>query len=390
MGQTERVSKAIAKTFSKIGFKKKSKKIPKVKPKWEEIFSSFGDGLIIVDPTLTIIGMNPSAETITDASAETCVGHVLEDAFPANSDLFVQAYAAFGKGIPVTFREMPWHHRGRENATLDLSITPLLSDEGRHDGWILVLRDVTPVKKLEEEIRKADRLAMMGTIAAGLAHEIKNPLGGIKGAAQLLLRETLSEDSKECLQIVVRETERVDRLINELLTFAKPQNLISEPLNLNELIHSILTLEREFIEKNKIKVVREFDPSLPAVLGNSDQLKQVLLNFIMNAVDAVRDAKRGDRGKILIRTRMMTNFKIKGEKGRPWHMAAVDIQDNGTGMSPETIEKIFTPFFTTKEKGYGLGLAVSQRIVNEHGGTIHLTSTVGEGTSFQILLRSAL
>jgi len=362
-----------------------------IRPSWETIFASFGDGLVILDTGRLVIATNPAAETITGFSAESILGLPLAEAFPRNQDVFEKLEVAFREGTALTLRDVSWQGQSRERKAVDLSLTPLTNEDGELSGWIFVFRDMTPVKKLQEEVRKADRLAMMGTIAAGLAHEIKNPLGGIKGAAQLLTRETLSSESGEYLQIIIKETDRVNRLVNQLLTFARPKELKLQPININELIDALLILQKLPLEKRKIRLVREFDPSLPPVLGDPDELKQVFLNFIVNAMDAVAEKHSEGGGEIRIKTRMVTHFRIKDAEGqKPRRMAEVEIRDNGSGIKEEDVSKIFTPFFTTKEKGYGLGLAVTQRVVHEHGGAIHLTSEEGQGTTFQVLLRSSL
>lgn len=367
------------------------KQTQQIRPLWDQIFASFGDGLVILDTDRNVIGMNPAAETITGFSAEASLGLPPAQAFPRNEDVFEKLNDAFREVAGLTLREMPWKGHGRERATVDISLTPLTDDNGELSGWIFVFRDLTPVKKLEEEVRKADRLAMMGTVAAGLAHEIKNPLGGIKGAAQLLTREMVSEGAAEYLQIIIKEADRVNRLVNQLLTFARPKDLKLDPVNLNELIDSLLILQSGSLEKKKIRVIREFDPSLPAVLGDADELKQVFLNCIVNAADAIYERHKDGGGELTLRTRMATSFKIKGAVGqKPSRMIEAEVRDNGTGIKAEDLAKIFMPFFTTKEKGYGLGLAVSQRVIHEHGGVIQLDSEEGEGTKFKILLRSTL
>lgn len=361
------------------------RKTSKIAPKWEEIFASLGDGLIVLNTERRVIGINPAAERMAGFSAELVLGHPLEEAFSENSQVLKMLGPSFREGRTTTLREVPWRGKREEKAIVDLSATPHLDEEGELVGWILVFRDITPIKNLEEEVRKGDRLAMMGTIAAGLAHEIKNPLGGIKGAAQLLAREKLSPGLSECLDIIVKETERVDRLVSQLLTFSKPKSLSVGPVNLNELLDSILRLQREPLERKKIRLVREFDPSLPPVLGDGDQLYQVFLNFIKNAMEAIPNGG----GEICIKSRLMMNFKIKGGEGmKPVPMILAEIHDNGTGISKDDLEKIFTPFFTTKEKGTGLGLAIAQRVVHEHGGIIRVRSEKDHGTSMQIYLRS--
>ncbi len=360
-------------------------KVQKIRPQWEEIFASLGDGLVILDSEARLIGINPAAEHLTGCSGESVLGYLLDQAFPENAKVLEMLKRPLDEGRVMTLRELPWQRRHGEKATIDLSVTPLIGEEGNLAGWILLFRDVTPVKNLEEEVRKADRLAMMGTIAAGLAHEIKNPLGGIKGAAQLLSREKLSPDSVECLGIIIKEADRVDRLVSQLLAFTRPKGLSLEPINLNELLNSILLLQQKPFEERNIRLLREFDPSLPPVLGDSEQLTQTFLNFVKNAMEAIPP----EGGKIRVKSRLMTNFKIKGaEKTKASRMILAEIQDSGAGISKEDLEKIFTPFFTTKEKGFGLGLALAQRVIHEHGGLIRVTSEGDRGTTVQVFLRS--
>ena len=334
--------------------------------------------------------MNPAAELTTGFSAETSLGIPLAEAFLENADVLHRLDATFARGGAVTLREMPWKGRNLARATVDLSATPLIGDDGELSGWILVFRDVTPLKNLEEEVRKADRLAMMGTIAAGLAHEIKNPLGGIKGAAQLLARENLSAESVEYVQIVVREAERVDRLVGRLLALTKPRTLALVPVNINEVLDSLLILEGAGggAKAKKIRIVREFDPSLPFVLGDEDELRQAFLNFIKNALEAVEGKPKGE-GEIRVKSRILTDFRVKAvEGGRGTRMIMVEIHDNGEGIAPEDLQKIFTPFFTTKNTGTGLGLAIAQRALNEQGGAVRILSEKGKGTTVQVSLRS--
>lgn len=362
----------------------------RINPPWEEIFTSFGDGLVVLETTndRRVIGINPAAELTTGFSAEAVLGVPLGEAFSENGKVLRQLDPIFQAGGAITLREVPWNRRHGARATVDLSMTPLIGDTGEHSGWILVFRDVTPLKKLEEEVRKADRLGMMGTIAAGLAHEIKNPLGGIKGAAQLLEREASSPEATECLQIIIRETERVDRLVGRLLALTKPKELDLQPVNINEILDSLLLLEKETARGRKIRIVREFDPSLPPVLGDPDDLRQALLNFIKNAIEAV-DGKTKGKGELRVRSRLVTAFKVKKSDGRRTsRMIMIEIRDNGEGMTPEDLEKAFTPFFTTKDSGAGLGMAIAQRIVNEHGGAVRVESEKGKGTTVQVSLRS--
>lgn len=369
--------------------KKSNKKGSLLKLRWEEIFNSLGEGLMILNENNHIVGINPNAEQLLAVSAEHLLGYTLEQAFPENLKTILILQKSFEDGGGTNLREVLWVNRKREVLTVDLLSTPLINDDGLWMGWIVAMRDLTPLKKLQEEIRRADRLATMGTLASGLAHEIKNPLGGIRGAAQLLQRENLSDEAQEYLQIIVKESDRVNRLITELLTFARPNTLKTEEVNLNEILDATIALEmaRQSGQIQKVKFIREYDPSLPPVIADPFQLKQVMINVIKNAVESLHP----EGGEIRIRTRIDNTFKLRDQAGeRSSRMVVAEITDNGTGISKENLEKIFTPFFTTKDEGHGLGLAMAQRIINEHGGFLRMESQVEKGTTVQIVLRSVL
>lgn len=357
---------------------------------WEEIFASLGDGLIVLDAERRLMGMNPAAERLVGISAISILGYLLLEAFPQNEPVLQLLKPALDGGRALTLREITWEGRDQRLWMVDLSATPLFDEEGAFDGWILVMRDLTPVKSLQDEVRRADRLAMMGTVAAGLAHEIKNPLGGIKGAAQLLERKSPSAEAEECIGIILRETDRVNRLIGNLLTFTRPKQQALVPIHLNQLLDEVLLLQKEPLAEKSIHVIRHFDPSLPPVLGDNDELHEVFLNLIKNAMEAVPQKT----GELHVRSKILSDYKIKGADGKkPFLMVTAEIQDNGPGISRENLDKIFTPFFTTKESGHGLGLAIAQRIINEHGGSLRVrsgTKAEKHGTTIQVVLRSCV
>ncbi len=372
----------------KPSFLIKKKKRPV--PPWNEIFSSFGDAILILNEKLSLTGVNPAAENMTGYSAENILGLSLREAFPGNEDIWQKMDRAFQNTGLLHLHALPWASRYSEKRFVDLTTTPLMNEKGDLTGWIIVLRDVSPTMHLEEEKRQTDRLGIMGTLAAGLAHEIKNPLSGIRGAAQLIAREQNSEEAKECLGIILKETERVDRLVTQLLTFSRPRKIPMEPVNLNQLLDEIVTSQKSVFEKKKIKVQREYDPSLPDVLGNSEELTQVFLNILKNAWESFPDSKDGkDSPEVVIKTRIVTDYWLKGqEKGKPIRFVMAEIKDNGIGIPHENVDKIFTPFFTTKEKGTGLGMPLSHRMIEEMGGSIRIQSEDRIGTTVKVFLRT--
>lgn len=370
---------------------------PAIPMDWEEVFQSLEDGLIILSedlspgalPEVRVLRMNPGAEKLTGVSLDMVAGLTLAEAFPKNQDTVQKISDLLSETRSKTMREIEWRGAYGESLVVDLLLSPLLSESVPGRGWVLLLRDITPLKKLEDEMRKSDRLATCNTVIAGLAHEIKNPLGGIKGAAQLVSRKNVSPDMRECLDIIIKEVTRVDHLLTELLTLSRPGRLQTQSLNINELLNEILVLQERVLREGDITLVREFDPSLPPLQGDVERLTQALLNFMKNAIAAL-EGKAGRR-VLKVRTRFQTDFRIRGLRGnKGYRMILVEISDNGCGIPREDLNKIFIPFFTTKESGTGLGMAIAQGIIYAHQGTLRITSEVKKGTTVSIHLRTAL
>ena len=352
---------------------------------WEQILAGLEDAVITVDREGKISYFNEAAEMLTEISASQALQkpliqlfkreHWLIERFKKSQSL--QQESTRGEGDLVT----RWGHK----VPVSLTVSPLEDHQGNFLGSVLVLRDLKHRKELEEDLKRADRLAMVGTLAAGLAHEIRNPLGGIKGAAQLLKR-SLDRDSslQDFANIMIREVDRVDKLIEQLLDLSRPAKLELAPINIHEVLDDVLLLETQAAEKSSIAIKKRFDPSLPPIRGDRAQLTQVFLNLVKNAFQAMN----GD-GTLTITTRLETDFHIRGEGSDRSRLIWVDIEDEGVGIKEEDLPHIFSPFFTTKHSGTGLGLSVCYRIINEHGGLIRVESIEGEGTTFRVSLMVA-
>jgi len=348
---------------------------------WENILTSLEDGVIVIDPHGKVSFFNQAAEVLTGLSASQSLAQSFAGAFKRNSWLVEmvkknppERSSIRGEGDLIT----PWGHR----VPVGLTISPLHDRFGRSQGTILLLRDLTHRRELEEDLKRSDRLAMLGTLAAGLAHEIKNPLGGIKGAAQLLRREIAPEPALlEYTGIMIREVDRVSRLIEQLLDLSHPTKLNLRPLNIHELLDDVLLMERQTVEDGRVAVRKNYDPSLPPIRGDRAQLTQVFLNLVKNAFQAI-----DGEGCLTVTTRIETDFHIR-ERGRErGKFIWVDIEDDGPGIDDEDLPHIFSPFFTTKNNGTGMGLAVCYRIIKEHGGLIRVESRKGSGAIFRISL----
>jgi two-component system nitrogen regulation sensor histidine kinase GlnL len=246
----------------------------------------------------------------------------------------------------------------------------------------VLLRDLTNVRELEEAVRQADRLSSLGALAAGLAHEIKNPLGGIKGAAQLLeLEFPENEDLREYIRVMLKEVQRVNLIVEELLALASPGRLKQDKVNLHRVLSDIVLLQRRAADGLSITFGQYFDLSIPPILADEALLTQLFLNLIRNAMEAV-----GEGGVVKVTSRVLADYSMNQKGERRARMVAIDIADNGPGIAADVLEHLFTPFFTTKSKGTGLGLAICQKIVSEHRGMIKVDSEPSRGTVFTVML----
>jgi len=221
----------------------------------------------------------------------------------------------------------------------------------------------------EEQLLRASRLSALGELAAGLAHEIRNPLGSIRGTAEIVKDSTLSEEQRaEFATIMIREVDRLNQVVTNFLSFARPGAAGKDRCDLNAVLNEIVEISTAECQKNRVSVQLK-RMELPLVPAEADQLKQVFLNLLLNAVQAMPDG-----GHLEITTRQRNGT------------VAVIFADNGSGIPREIIGKIFNPFFSTRHSGTGLGLAISQRIIQAHGGQIDVASEVGKGTRFEVQL----
>jgi signal transduction histidine kinase len=259
-------------------------------------------------------------------------------------------------------------------------------------GALMVLTDVTAIKRLELQIRRSDRLASLGTLSAGMAHEIKNPLVSLKTFAQLLPERYQDSDFRDTFSnLIGHEIDRIDSLVNQLLRFARPAKPILKPLHAHEILEKALTLVGHRLYQKDIKLQRSWQADVDTIRGDADQLEQVFLNFFLNAMDAMKS-----QGELSVKTeirgdeqwanpRAYANGESNGNGQAP-EALLISIRDTGEGIKAEDIPHVFDPFFTTKDYGTGLGLSVVHGIIQEHGGQIEVESELEKGTVFHILL----
>jgi PAS domain S-box-containing protein len=342
----------------------------RVRKLWESTFDAISDGISVHSRDLKLVKANRALARILDAPLEQLIGTPCclvtlgrESPLPDCADL-----RAAGRS-PCQATEVVERPNGQ---ILRVTVDPLLNDQGQAYGSVHVVSDITEQVALERHIARAEQLALIGELAAGLAHEVKNPLAGIKGAIEIVLEGLANDDPhRQVLKHVLEETMRVNRIISDLLEYARPHAPSHTRINLNELVEHVMATARLQLASNSVKLEFEPSPDLPPIMVDPDEMQKVILNLILNAIQAVKD-----HGRIMT----TTAFEPRDSSIK------LSVTDNGEGIPPESLDKIFRPFFTTKKKGTGLGLATCKRIITAYGGTISVQSEPGKGSTFTVTL----
>ncbi|MBI3329420.1 MAG: PAS domain-containing protein [Nitrospinae bacterium] len=337
------------------------------------------DGIVALDPEGRVVIFNPAMEEMTGISSRRAAGEFLGTLVPRTSSIPSRVLATLETGHPFFTPEVQWQRWDGHPFPVSLTISPVVDKEGETLGAVLVVRDLRRIKELEESQRPADRLTAFGVLAAAMAHEIKNPLLGIRGAAQLLREELPTAGLREYPEVIIRAADRLNALMEEMLDFARPQPLRHESVNLHEVLDTVIALERPSCNVRGIQVRQQYDPSLPDIWADRNRLTQVFLNLVRNAWEAMPHG-----GTLTLTTKTSTEFVRVKPGGAP--MLLVEVTDEGSGIPLEVQEKLFTPFFTTKAKGAGLGLAISHKIIEEHGGRFAIKSLPARGTTVRVYL----
>jgi two-component system nitrogen regulation sensor histidine kinase GlnL len=354
---------------------------------YEAMLAGLPDAVIAVDGTLRVVFWNAAAEELTSRSARRVQGRPVKEILPAGSSLVSRLAETLATGESRSEADSTMEMADGRVIPVSIETGALFARDGSVDGAVAVLRDVSRVRQLEEEVRRGERLAAAGRMAVGVAHEIRNPLGAIRGAVQLLARE-LAGDARfaEHTEVLRKEVDRVNRIIETLLDLGRPVQLRPVPLNPHQILERVALLQAETAAARGVTITRRYDPSLPPILGDEDRLVQVFHNLVVNALDAMKAG-----GRLTLTTRMSLNplygkMDVGGVGGGPRTMVEVQVADDGAGIPPAARARIFDPFFTTKDRGLGLGLALCHRILEEHHGAIQVESTEGRGTTVTCFL----
>ncbi|MGE2763725.1 two-component system sensor histidine kinase AtoS [Escherichia coli] len=332
------------------------------------IIENAADGVIAIDRQGDVTTMNPAAEVITGYQRHELVGQPYSMLFD-NTQFYSPVLDTLEHGTEHVALEISFPGRDR---TIELSVTTsrIHNTHGEMIGALVIFSDLTARKETQRRMAQAERLATLGELMAGVAHEVRNPLTAIRGYVQILRQQTSDPIHQEYLSVVLKEIDSINKVIQQLLDFSRPRHSQWQQVSLNALIEETLVLVQTAGVQARVDFISELDNELSPIIADRELLKQVLLNILINAVQAI-----SARGKIRIRTWQYSDSQ-----------QAISIEDNGCGIDLSLQKKIFDPFFTTKASGTGLGLALSQRIINAHQGDIRVASLLGYGATFTLIL----
>ncbi len=346
----------------------------RVKSHMRNILQSIPTGVLTLDSHGVVTALNNAAERLLGLRASVVVSRPVDEVLQGAPDLATWIRAALAGEKLVQETELELSVDSGRRVTVRASASELRDDTGRPDGLVVLLRDTTEVNRLELQLRRTDKLAALGTLAAGVAHEVKNPLHALTLNLHLLQMEVVAPDPsaagiKGYFDILRSEMDRIHRIVENFLRFSRPSIPQVKPLNLHALLESVLSLTAFEAADHGVTIETQFDTELDSLSGDDGQLSQVFLNLVINALQAMPSG-----GTLMLRTRRRDGW------------AEIAVRDSGEGIEWEILPHVFDPYFTTRSRGVGLGLAIAHRIIEGHLGTIDVESEAGKGTTIIVRL----
>jgi|GEM_PF-664953 len=357
----------------------------------ENVLQSMTNGLITVDLSGRITSTNIAAARIIGYPREYLLGKPVHQVLVSSNGLEKILSETLHKGVPCSNYETVITHRDGHEIPIGLNTSPLRDNQGVVTGLLLVFSDLSEIKKIQEEKRKLDRLADLGEMAAVLAHELRNPLGSISAGIQHLARKITDPSQQRAIQLILEETERVNRLIENVLMISRPPTLDLVPAQVSDIVENVLTRWHAKAAEKRVRITKNYVPGIGSCLVDPLRLDQALSNLISNALDAMPNG--GDLRISVRKVRLIPEPAAALEAAEkapqpamigPEEWIRIEVADTGIGIPSDKLPKIFEPFVTTKAKGTGLGLAITRRIITDHHGNISVRSKEGVGTVFTI------
>ena len=346
---------------------------------FRDLVWSLRNGVLAVTRDGTVTVMNAVAYQILGLQPRaTDIGKAYSEVLKGQPDVLRVVAGAFELSHLPNRAEMRLKNTGK---VIGYTLSQVKNADGEVTGAALFFKDLTRVEQLEERERLRDRLAALGEMAAAIAHEVKNPLAGIEVMAGLLKRQLAdSQDAQSILGDIIKEAKMANAIVLEVLDFVRPIRLQVEHISVADAVRDAVSMAETHVQRGNVRLAVEVDEALPAIQGDPHQLRQIFTNLLINAFEAL-----GGAGAVTIAaTALVEDGPAGGDPQGP--MVQVDVTDNGPGMPADVVEKIFSPFFTTKPQGSGLGLAIVRKIVDAHDGRIDVHVLETGGTRFRVTL----
>jgi two-component system nitrogen regulation sensor histidine kinase GlnL len=338
-------------------------------------------GVLVLDEDGRVEFVNTAACRILEISDESARGVPVEKLIGPAHAVARLARAVLASGGSAIENACTVERRFSPGLSVDVAASPLFDAAGQIDGAAVLLRDSTLRQSLQDLVSEREALSAFGRIASGVAHEVKNPLGGIRGAAEILASRAADAKTLDAAELIVREVDRITALLDDLMVFTHGELRLAA-VNVHRVLDNVLALAAHDRLAQGVEIRRVYDPSIPEIEADADRLTQVLLNLVRNALQAME----GRGGALTVTTRMTAGHRLRAPSGEQVPGLAIEVGDTGPGIAADVQSKLATPFFTTRAGGTGLGLALSRHWVARHGGTLHLESALGEGTRVRVVL----
>jgi PAS domain S-box-containing protein len=340
----------------------------------QSILRSITSGVLTVGPDGSVATANPAAERMLGMSEFEMVPRPIGSLFQSDGGISIDVAKVLAGRLPLAMREATLQMAHGREVHVQASTSRMRAVGGTVLGAVVTLEDVSDIKALTAQLIRADRLAAMGELTAGVAHEVRNPLGVIRASVQLLDDAQVDHVRiHEAAEVIKQEIDRLDRVIKALLDFGRPSKPTLVQTDINSVLEDVVLFTSRFAKQHGVRIEERFDDDLPEVFGDPDQLKQVFLNLVTNAVQAIGESE----GRIVIETRSEGDY------------IETTVADDGPGISSRDLPKVFDPFFTKRAEGTGLGLTIVHRIIDEHEGHIEVESS-DAGTTFKVTLPAVM
>lgn len=351
----------------------------------ENVIEGMINGVFAVDLEGRVTLANRSAREMSRFEIDEMTGRdvrelIVED--PKSSEADNTIFQVLETGRASIFRDAYLRHKDDTYIPIRMNVSPMTEENEKPQGAIIEFLDMSELKRMEEEIRHLDRLAVLGRFTSSVAHEIRNPLTGIAAGIQYLNRsDDLSDDQRENISFILNEVERLNRIITDLFKIAKPRKLLYQKVDVKELVERGYKSNQEIINAKGIGFDTYFEDDLPMIEVDHDQMLQVVINLMKNSAEAAPEG-----GKVAVRAGLYRGGDQEVIRERDHELICLEFNDDGPGIDPSDRQRVFEPFFSRKKGGTGLGLFVTHSIIQHHQGKVTLASEEGNGTTFRVYL----